>query len=137
MVKYATPPPPQQILYPSIIVKKNKINNADHFEFIIHAFEEDIPGFRFLYYHYDLFFMLVNVPGMPPPPCHTHTHNDEKYWIHVCLFPCKKEVRPVPPVRDVDILQYYDKLRHPSSRGCCYICSIININPTPVNFDMM
>ena len=43
-------PPPhpfQQILYLSIIVKK-KIN-ADHFEFIIHAFEEDIPGFRFMY----------------------------------------------------------------------------------------
>ena len=49
MVNYATTPPPlfQQILYPLIIVEKN--NNADHFEFIIHAFEEDIPGFRILY----------------------------------------------------------------------------------------
>ena len=47
MVKYATTPLPlQQILYPSIIVKKN---NADHFEYIILAFEEDIPGFRLLY----------------------------------------------------------------------------------------
>ena len=28
-----------------------------------------------------------------PPPSVIHTHNDEKYWIYVCVFPCKKEVR--------------------------------------------
>ena len=24
------------------------------------------------------------------------------------------------PVKDVDIMQYYGKIRHPSSQGCCY-----------------
>ena len=54
--------------------------------------KKTFPVFDFCIYHYDLFFMLVNVPGMPPV---TRTHNEEKYWIHVCLFPCKKDVRLV------------------------------------------
>ena len=46
MVKYATPPSTSSV---SVNNCKKK-NNADHFEFIIHALEEDIPCFPFLYY---------------------------------------------------------------------------------------
>ena len=76
--------------------------------------------------------MLGNVPGIPPPPRHTHTHNDEKYWIHVCIFPCKKEVRRVSLHLHVKCMYEWIKLSiptvkyvgievHPSSRRRVYL----------------
>ena len=51
--------------------------------------KKTFPVFDFCIYHYDLFSMVV-LCSLNPPPFHTHTHNDEKYWFHVCVFPCKK-----------------------------------------------
>ena len=40
------------------------------------------------------------------------------------------------PVRDVGILQYYGKIRHQSSQGCCFI-PVLWINTAPVQSGML
>ena len=40
------------------------------------------------------------------------------------------------PVRDVDILQYFGKIRQPSSQGCCSI-AVLWLNTTPVQSGML
>ena len=40
--------------------------------------KKTFPVFDFRIYHYDLFLMLVNVPGMPPPLPVPHTHTTTK-----------------------------------------------------------
>ena len=93
-----TPPPPlQQILYPSRIV--NKINNADHFEFIIPAFEEDISRFSifvFIIMIYFLCLLMFLEPPPPPPPPLSHTHNDENTGSTFAYFLVKRSETRFP-----------------------------------------
>ena len=53
--------------------------------------------------------------------------------LFYCSFMVKYGTRPV---RDVDILQFYGKIRHPSSQGCSYI-SVLWENPAPVQSGML
>ena len=85
-------PPPSSTNSVSADNCKKKINNADHFEFIMRL-KKTFPVFDFCIYHYDLFSMVVLCSLNPPPLSHTHTTTKNTGSMFAYFLVKKSETR--------------------------------------------